>query len=550
MSRIQKKNRHSQLFPRIYAGIFVCMIILLIYLGINQRSAVAQKNPSIESRRVQNVTCTEILDDSAPAGLRREYILEDIQKEQSNDCLAFYLVHQYAQVYIEDELVYSLTPENAAFVNQDVGCNWVMLPLSQDMVGKQMQIVVTPIYQEVKNRTTEFLIGSRYRISLETVRSDLADILLSIVALGVGIGFMVISPMSLLQRKGKNTLLYLGLFSACIGTWKILDIQSAPLIFYRHPMLLSQISLAALSLAVVPFILYIQLQFKESRHRVLDVAGGISLLNTFLQILLQLTGLMDMRESLQFTHISMGVTVIAVIHVVIAEWHKKRRDRKLWLTMGFFLLCVVGVVLDVGLFYIKGNSFRLLNTLVLFVVYIIAMGSMTLVEMNQRAMIDYSTGLYNRSRCSELLRSEDILENQVCLIMFDLNQLKMVNDTWGHEAGDEMISRFANALQQTIPASAFLGRYGGDEFIAVIRECTPENVEDILSNLEKTISVDNARQELKVHYAVGYAMSDDCPESTLRILLKKADQAMYEHKRKFYEHMGKNGRKFMEKEEQ
>ena len=70
--------------------------------------------------------------------MRREYILEDIQKEQSNDCLAFYLVHQYAQVYIEDELVYSLTPENAAFVNQDVGCNWVMLPLSQDMVGKQM----------------------------------------------------------------------------------------------------------------------------------------------------------------------------------------------------------------------------------------------------------------------------------------------------------------------------------------------------------------------------------------------------------------------------
>lgn len=62
--------------------------------------------------------------------------------------------------------------------------------------------------------------------------------------------------------------------------------------------------------------------------------------------------------------------------------------------------------------------------------------------------------------------------------------------------------------------------------------------------------MDNARQELKVHYAVGYAMSDDCPESTLRILLKKADQAMYEHKRKFYEHMGKNGRKFMEKEEQ
>ena len=62
--------------------------------------------------------------------------------------------------------------------------------------------------------------------------------------------------------------------------------------------------------------------------------------------------------------------------------------------------------------------------------------------------------------------------------------------------------------------------------------------------------MDNARQELKVHYAVGYAMSDDCPESTLRILLKKADQAMYENKRIYYESMGKNGNRFMGKEEQ
>ena len=550
MFKIQKKNRHSQLFSWIYAGIFAGMIILLIYLGVNQGSAVVQKNPSMESRKVQNVACTEIADDSAPVGLRREYILTDVQKERSNDCLAFYLVHQYAQIYVEDEQVYSLTPENSSFVNQDVGCNWVMLPLSQDMAGKEIRIVITPIYQEVKNRTTEFLVGSQYRISLEMVRNDLPDILLSIVAIGVGIGFMVISLISLMQRKGKNSLLYLGLFSTCIGTWKLLDIRSAPIIFYRHPMLWSQISLAAMSLAVFPFILYIRLQFKENRNRVLDVAGSISLLNLFLQFLLQLTGLMDLRESLQFTHISMGVTAIAVIHVVLSEWRKKRRDRKLWLTMVFFLLCVVGAVLDVGLFYIKGNSFRLLNTLVLFVVYIIIMGSMTLVDMNQRAMIDYSTGLYNRSRCSELLRSEDILEDKVCLIMFDLNQLKMVNDTWGHEAGDEMISRFAEALRQTIPASAFLGRYGGDEFIAVIRECTPESIEDILNNLAKTVSVNNAHQDLKVHYAAGYAMSDDLPESTLSMLLEKADQAMYENKKIYYERMGKNGNRSMGKEEQ
>ena len=67
--------------------------------------------------------------------------------------------------------------------------------------------------------------------------------------------------------------------------------------------------------------------------------------------------------------------------------------------------------------------------------------------------------------------------------------------------------------------------------------------------MEKTVSVSNAHHDPKVHYAAGYAMSDDWPESTLRMLLEKADQAMYENKRTYYESMGKNGNRFMGKEE-
>lgn len=206
--------------------------------------------------------------------------------------------------------------------------------------------------------------------------------------------------------------------------------------------------------------------------------------------------------------------------------------------MVFFVLCAAGAISDMLLFYLRGTSFGITNTIILFVLYIIIMGSLTLMEINQQASIDYGTGLYNRSRCSELIKDDTVLEEHMCFMMFDLNQLKAVNDTLGHEAGDEMILRFAEALRQNIPASSFLGRYGGDEFIALIRDCTREKALDILAAVDATVREDNEiHSEVKVCYAAGYALSDEFPGSTVKMLLEKADQDMYENKRAYYENI-------------
>ena len=56
--------------------------------------------------------------------------------------------------------------------------------------------------------------------------------------------------------------------------------------------------------------------------------------------------------------------------------------------------------------------------------------------------------------------------------MFDLNNLKEVNDTLGHAAGDSMIANFAHILRKVVPEKDFVGRYGGDEFIAILYDTT------------------------------------------------------------------------------
>ena len=67
--------------------------------------------------------------------------------------------------------------------------------------------------------------------------------------------------------------------------------------------------------------------------------------------------------------------------------------------------------------------------------------------------------------------------------MFDLNNLKTVNDTMGHSAGDQLILNFAKLLRSVIPEKDFVGRYGGDEFIAVIYHTSEAEIKVILKSL-------------------------------------------------------------------
>lgn len=85
--------------------------------------------------------------------------------------------------------------------------------------------------------------------------------------------------------------------------------------------------------------------------------------------------------------------------------------------------------------------------------------------LEKKAYIDVHTGLPNKSRCEEILNDTKVICETTACMMFDLNNLKVVNDTKGHSAGDQLIFDFAQLLRQVIPEKDFVGRYGGDEFM-------------------------------------------------------------------------------------
>ena len=129
-----------------------------------------------------------------------------------------------------------------------------------------------------------------------------------------------------------------------------------------------------------------------------------------------------------------------------------------------------------------------------------------------------------------MLHDYEYISEPVGFVMFDLNNLKRTNDTYGHTVGDQLITNFARLLRNAIPSKDFVGRYGGDEFIAIITQTTKEEILLIMEEVHSTVKHFNENiHKVEVSYAYGYAFSEDYSECTMKTLFNKADKHMYEN---------------------
>ena len=112
-----------------------------------------------------------------------------------------------------------------------------------------------------------------------------------------------------------------------------------------------------------------------------------------------------------------------------------------------------------------------------------------------------------------------------------MNDLKVVNDSLGHLAGDTLIMNFAHIIRTSIPEKYFVGRYGGDEFIALLNDVTQQDVEDIILQVQNEARCYNEfSKQIFIDFAFGYALSTHSRETNLKLLLNQAYKNMYECK--------------------
>ena len=143
-------------------------------------------------------------------------------------------------------------------------------------------------------------------------------------------------------------------------------------------------------------------------------------------------------------------------------------------------------------------------------------------ELKSKIYLDEATGLPNKNKCEEILTLE--AEQNMAICVFDLNNLRIINNQQGHERGDLYIRSFAKSLRKGVDENQFVGRCGGDEFIVFFKNVTKEDVKRNLENIKKECA---KCSEIPLSYAAGFAYSNDFSTLTMRELFCQADKNMY-----------------------
>ncbi len=220
---------------------------------------------------------------------------------------------------------------------------------------------------------------------------------------------------------------------------------------------------------------------------------------------------------------------------------KNKRIMKLcYLQIAFYVVFLTALLLH----YRHGLDHRALALLILFTLLGCA-SALTLTDylknMIRRSGFDVA-GVHDKKSLEEKLlqlqNADDTLD--VGVMMFDMNNLKTINDTYGHEEGDVFIQTFASYLTRILTEDSFLARFGGDEFVIVQNHATWNQLEQMNIQLQSMIDTYNQTAEHPLSYAVGYELSCKNHYYLIMDLLQMADEKMYQDKR-YKKQLQKNG---------
>ncbi len=141
---------------------------------------------------------------------------------------------------------------------------------------------------------------------------------------------------------------------------------------------------------------------------------------------------------------------------------------------------------------------------------------------------DQVTGVYNRAYLEEELKRLDKKNGNYGVIMGDINGLKLVNDTFGHDTGDNFLRKAAKLLQEACHKEDLIARWGGDEFAILLTDATPQAAERLCQRIKKRF-LSCESQPITLSIALGFAVKDAFNQ-THREIIKAADERMYRNK--------------------
>lgn len=475
---------------------------------------------------------------------------------EEGNSLFFRSKNIFYQVYLDGELVYQpYVPENKCY-NKSFGTRWNIIKLPKEAAGKSVEIRVTTVYDNARAGIDNVYLGDATGIVLHLIKTKIVSFVTCILLLFVGL-LLIIADIPINMQKQKNReLMYLGFFAVSIALWCVAETNLFQF-FMGDSRLIQIVSCYSLMLIPIPMVLYLNAAFGFKNKYVVPVFSSLSFGEFLVCLGLHFTGIADLHETLKLTHIMLFLSAIIMLYMIIRNSFVKGKNqtKNIYRVLRGIGLCGISfaTVIDIIRFYRGSGNDSAMFVRIGLLIFVLCYGSSSLEKtinavklgvktefVSQLAYRDGLTGIGNRTAFQEhLLELEKVKDTvaSVGVIMFDLNDLKVVNDNMGHHLGDEMLVACGNLIKEAFEQEGGeCFRIGGDEFAVLLSgDNVKKRCEEGITAFEDGKENYNSGEDkaFSISVAYGYAFYDkETKGRKLLDIYRTADMLMYENKKK------------------
>lgn len=496
-----------------YSTLFLIIVILLFSLIILLAGRDTQRI-DIEKNPIQYINTgwyyyddsgNKIIIDSLPVKLSEKDSLSGkykIYREKTEDLaeskfLSFYSHHAGFKFYSDSELIYEFS--NTTFPKKlKTYRAFYHLISCQRIKGKTISIELEPKISS-KAEFSEIELGTEFDILYAHFFARYNRLILGFILLIVGF-VMLLNCIVFKTLKEDNSLLYLSIILILVGLWQFEESRFIQFMITYQPVHWI-LEYAVQPLILLSSFLFIREISSTKKERMLVFLFIMDCAAIIIQLILQIAGIMAMTETVIFIHICYIFSTFYVFALINKNYKFKtfaaRVVFNINLLMGVFSFLTALLLSN----YTKHNvsNFTFIGFGFTFIALAIIIGKRINHQLNKiqkvthydsLSYLDSLTGVFNRNKWYQFKETIDKTEKKYpesCLIIFEISNLKQINESFGYSEGDKVLTAYASFVKRAVPEKSPVYRIKGNIFAAFCTEITKEDVRKIILKINRYV---------------------------------------------------------------
>jgi diguanylate cyclase (GGDEF)-like protein len=394
---------------------------------------------------------------------------------------------QDVRFYVDGELRSEYHTDKTRLNGKNSASRYVFCPTSEKDAGKMLQIELTTHTDNYSGVVNTVYCGDKGDIWASIFRDYGLETIIAFFLLFVGLVTIIFSVALGIAYHTRFDMEYLGWCILMGAAWMLGESKLRQL-WIPNVSILSAVCFLVILLCPVSVLIYMDSVQKKRYTRMYHAIGYAAVADFVVCTLLHLAGVKDFIETLPVSQGILVITFLAVCTTFGIDFFRKRAG-EYGLTLIGMLIAMMSVVVEVVSTYyvvVLSGIFTGIGMLVLLFANIVrTVQSVRDMEIQKKRIekenYDHLTGLPMRSR-GEAMIADLIMEQDGCLVFCDMDNLKKINDIYGHKAGDRALGCLGTLLKDVGEPSVAC-RLGGDEFLLFLPEATKDQAQERIKQL-------------------------------------------------------------------